>query len=89
MPASRTALIGDRDATDARENTGRDDWLTLLSVRELADILRTSPKAIYSMAERGQLPAPLRIGRRMLWPRSDLVTWLADKRAVSPTESRR
>jgi hypothetical protein len=33
-----------------------------LTVVEVAGILRTTPKAIYSMIERGQLPGERRIG---------------------------
>ena len=55
----------------------------LLKVGEVAELLRTSPKAIYVMAERGQIPV-VRIGRRLLIPRSALAQWLADRCSVSP-----
>ena len=72
----------------ARESRGRDARLSLLSVKELADILRTSPKAVYTMFARGQLPAPVCIGRRRLLREQDLIEWLAERRAVSPKEIR-
>jgi excisionase family DNA binding protein len=48
----------------------------LLTVSEVADVLRTSRKAIYAMIERGQLPGLRRIGRRVLIRRADLLHWL-------------
>jgi excisionase family DNA binding protein len=48
----------------------------LLTVSEVADVLRTSRKAIYAMIERGQLPGLRRIGRRVLIRRLDLLHWL-------------
>lgn len=48
----------------------------LLLVSEVADILRTSRKAIYSMIERGQLPGVRRVGRRVLIKRIDLLEFL-------------
>jgi excisionase family DNA binding protein len=56
----------------------------LLLVSEVAAILRTSPKAVYAMVERGLLPGVVRIGRRVLVQRGDLVHWLSQKSAPSP-----
>src|ERR1700730_4647282 len=54
------------------------------TVPEVADLLRTSVKAIYSMVERGQLPGVIRIGRRVLVNRCELIDWLDQKSASSP-----
>jgi len=48
----------------------------LMTVSEVADVLRTSRKAIYAMIERGHLPGLRRIGRRVLIRRADLLHWL-------------
>ena len=56
---------------------------TLLLVSEVAAILRTSPKAVYAMVERGQLPGVVRLGRRVLVRRDDLLHWLRHKSAPS------
>jgi excisionase family DNA binding protein len=61
----------------------------LLTVGEVATVLRTTRKAVYSMAERGQLPGTTRIGRRLLVRRDDLLSWLDERRAASPGGIRR
>ena len=60
-----------------------DDHKPLLLVTEVADLLRTSRKAIYSMIERGQLPGVTRIGKRVLFRRDDLLEWLRQKSTPS------
>jgi excisionase family DNA binding protein len=49
---------------------------SLLTVPEVADLLRTSEKAIYAMVERRRLPGVRRIGRRILFRRTELLEWL-------------
>jgi excisionase family DNA binding protein len=44
-----------------------------LTANEAADFLRTTRKAIYTLAERGALPGARRFGRRLLVNRADLV----------------
>ena len=65
------------------------DVAPLLSVEEAARLLRTTPRAVYVMAGRGALPGVTRIGRRLLIRRADLVRFLDEGRAPSPTEDRR
>jgi excisionase family DNA binding protein len=55
----------------------------LLTPNEVAEILRTSRKAIYSMVERGQLPGIVRIGRRLLLREEALLDWLRQKSTAS------
>ena len=61
----------------------------LLTVDEVAAVLRTSRKGVYAMAERRQLPGITRIGRRLLVRRDDLLSWLDERRAASPGGTRR
>ena len=61
----------------------RTDQPALLLVREVAVFLRTSPKPIYSMIERGLLPGVVRIGRRVLVRQEDLLEWVRKKSAPS------
>ena len=57
-----------------------------MTVPEVADLLRTSPAAIYAKIERQQLPGVIRIGRKRLIARADLLKWLDQNRAPSPKE---
>jgi excisionase family DNA binding protein len=61
----------------------------LLTADETADLLRTTRKAVYAMAERGQLPGVTRIGRRVLVRREALLDWLDERRAPLPEGDRR
>ena len=55
----------------------------LLTTSEVAELLRTSRKAIYTMIERAQLPGIVRIGRRVLVREDALLDWLRQKSTPS------
>jgi excisionase family DNA binding protein len=61
---------------------------TLLTIDDVARVLRTSRGAVYAMAARGQLPGLTRIGRRVLIRADALLDWLYQKRAPSPDGGR-
>jgi len=50
-----------------------------MTVPEVANVLRTSRKAIYAMIARRQLPGVIRINRRVLMDRKALLDWLSQK----------
>ena len=52
--------------------TNLDSLPALLTADETASLIRTTRKAVYTMAERGLLPGVTRIGRRIL-VRSDVL----------------
>jgi excisionase family DNA binding protein len=54
-----------------------------LKPEEVADLLRTSRKAVYVMIERRQLPGVSRIGRRVLVRTESLLKWLDQQGAPS------
>ena len=58
--------------------------IDLMTVPEVASVLRTSPKAIYTMIERRQLPGVLRFNRRVLVNREVLLDWVRQK--ATPSE---
>lgn len=62
------------------------DLPLLLTPLEVAELLRTTRAAIYSMTARAQLPGVTRIGGRLLFRSVDLLSWLNQKRAPSPQE---
>ena len=55
----------------------------LLTVSEVAQILRTTNKAVYAMVERAAIPGITRLGRRVLVRSEDLLQWLDQNRAPS------
>jgi excisionase family DNA binding protein len=61
----------------------------LLTVDDVAKLLRTSDRAIYAMIERRQLPGIVRIGRRVLFRSADLLDWLNQKSAPSHRSEQR
>jgi excisionase family DNA binding protein len=90
-------LAGAPDAIQGRRSVAHreasggfiDAWPPLLTIAEVAALLRTSRKAVYAMAERAQLPGVTRVGRRLLVRRDDLLSWLDERRAASPGGTRR
>ena len=81
MPMSAYDIRPERPAV-AKASTQRVPTMFLTAL-EVADLLRTSRKAIYSMIERGQLPGVVRIGRRVLVQQDDLLEWVRQKSAPS------
>ena len=74
-------------ATRQSQDKGADKkHLSLLTVVEVAELLRMSPKAVYAMKDRGQLPGVIRIGRRLRFDRNVLVDWLHQKHTPSLRE---
>jgi excisionase family DNA binding protein len=59
-----------------------------LTVRQVADMLGMSPKAVYHRAERGQLPGKFYVGRSLRFRRADLLRFVSEGRGLSPTRSR-
>ena len=58
----------------------------LLTVEEVASMLRTTPTAVYAMVSRAQIVGVTRIGRRVLFRTECLLDWLDQNRAPSPRE---
>ncbi len=56
----------------------------LLTADEVAELLRTTRKAIYAKAARCELPGRVFIDRRLLFDRTVLLRWLKEKQAMSP-----
>jgi excisionase family DNA binding protein len=83
VPTSRSGAHGALDELVAGGTSSGiarvTDAFMLLTAAEVADLLRTSRKAIYTMVERGQLPGVTRIGRRVLLRHDDLLDWLRQK----------
>ncbi len=48
-----------------------------LDVRGVAALLGVSARHVWSMNASARMPAPVRLGKRVLWRRDELVEWLA------------
>ncbi len=66
-----------------------DQWPFLLTVRETADLLRTTPHAVYLMISAAKLPGVTRVGRRVLVRREALLELLGQKSAPSVRSAER
>lgn len=55
----------------------------LLTADDLAEILRTSRKAVYTMIERGLVPGVVRFGRRVLIRRDSLIDLICQESTPS------
>lgn len=55
----------------------------LFTIDELADVLRNSPAQIYNIISRGgegkDIPRSIRVGRRRLWPESEIESWISSQ----------
>lgn len=58
----------------------------MMTVDELAKMLRVSTKTVYRLLKRGELPA-LRIGHHWRFSRKDVHRWLFEKRVERLRES--
>ncbi|MFN8180143.1 MAG: helix-turn-helix domain-containing protein [bacterium] len=65
-----------RPSPDRRAVSPARDLPRLLTAQEAADLLRTTRRALYAAIERGQVPGVLRLGRRVLFRRDELLDWL-------------
>ena len=74
-------------ASAGRDVPARDEPLRgidLMTVPKVARLLRTTPKAIYAMIQRKQLPGVLRFNRRVLFDRQVLLDFL--RQSSTPSE---
>ncbi|HOI54289.1 MAG TPA: helix-turn-helix domain-containing protein [Phycisphaerae bacterium] len=69
----------------ARGGTGHDllprshpNLPTLMTIHEVADLLRCSTRTIHRLIDRGEIPRPLRFGTLLRWPRTQIEGWLAE-----------
>jgi excisionase family DNA binding protein len=56
--------------------------LQLLTVRQVAEILDLHPKTVYAWAADGRLPAPIRLGRKVMFDLDDILRWLSARKGA-------
>lgn len=57
----------------------------VLTVTEVADVLRVTPKTVYALIKRGELPS-FRIGRAVRCREDDVERFISDRSAVQMQE---
>jgi excisionase family DNA binding protein len=67
------AFVAQVVATQLAEMAPKQSGLELLTIREAADVLRTTPAAIYKRLQRGQLTAVRPEGSQILLRKEDLL----------------
>lgn len=50
----------------------------LLDVRDVAALLRCSPRHVRRLADAGRMPAPVKLGALLRFRRDMITSWLAD-----------
>lgn len=59
---------------------------SILTLPEVAGLLKVAEKTVYTMAQRGQLPA-FKVRGQWRFKRSDLEQWIEDQKAVVKGEA--
>ena len=54
----------------------------ILTLPEVAQLLKVAEKTVYSMAQKGQLPA-FKVGGQWRFKHADLDQWIEDQKAAS------
>ena len=60
----------------------------ILTVPEVAQLLKVAEKTVYSMAQKGQLPA-FKVGGQWRFKRADLDQWIEQQKAASRDDGER
>ena len=59
---------------------------SLHTADEVAELLRTSTKAVYAMFSKGRLPGGVRVGRRLLFRHDRLLQFISENSVALPGE---
>jgi excisionase family DNA binding protein len=55
----------------------------LLTPAEVGELLRTSVKGVYTMRDRGMIPGSFKLGRKLLFRRDEVLSFVLGKVASS------
>ena len=76
-----SAISGSSDTGVVRSRSEADLPPPLLTVQDLALLLKTSSSGVYSRVARGQIPGALRIGRSIRFDPRVIAQWLSANKA--------
>ena len=51
---------------------------SMLTVNDVAEMLRCSSRSVYRLSDSGQMPRPCKLGALVRWPREKVQRWIAD-----------
>ena len=68
---------------DVRDSDNSDVDDTLLNVEVAAALLRVSPETVKYLRSQHRFAPAIRIGRRVMWLRSDVVAWRNQQRETA------
>jgi len=77
---SRTTAVVSISKPD-EGNTDMDELESLLTVNEVAKLLRLSPQTLYKMLEQGTIPA-VKVGCQWRFERSKIREWLSEQQTT-------
>jgi predicted DNA-binding transcriptional regulator AlpA len=60
----------------------------LVTREELAVLTNLSIRTLARLQDAGQIPEPIRINRRLLWPREQITAWVARGCKLEPVQTK-
>ena len=73
MVAFRNAPV---ERIDGRE-AGPGQRPAMLTVDDVAELLKCSSRSIYRLTDSGRVPRPVKLGSLVRWPRESIENWIA------------
>jgi excisionase family DNA binding protein len=61
---------------EARRTNQAADSAELLNVKQVAQLMSCGERTVHRMSDLGKMPAPVKIGGLVRWPRRVLVEWI-------------
>ena len=58
----------------------------MLSVRDVAALLKLSTRQVYKLVACGRMPQPLKVGRSTRWRSADIAAWIDGGCGAAETE---
>lgn len=59
------------------------DELELLTLDEVAELVRVTPLTVRWLRQEGRFAPAIKVGRRVMWDRRDVVDWVRTNREVA------
>lgn len=51
----------------------------LLSDKDVSEMLGISKRSVWNLRNKGEIPPPIKVGRRTLWKRKEIEEWAKKK----------